>query len=206
MMVAAVDLVANVKWSCSGRRRRRRRDHDNPHQYPSADCRTRTGGSVGRSLPVGGLISQNPAFRNRGFVVRRRAPDLFARVRGVWVRPGDGLSSGEIQASHLLLLAAAVTVATFLVRLVLPFTDNKYVDLNMWGWPRMRGTVRAGHHDISDGTAIGCAGPTAPAEPDCDNGGRRCGRCLRRLRSRPAPGRRPAMGRLALAPVCLHRR
>jgi hypothetical protein len=38
--------------------------------------------------------------------------------------------------SHLFLLAAAVTVATFLVRLVLPFeTDNEYVDLNMWEWP-----------------------------------------------------------------------
>jgi MFS family permease len=38
--------------------------------------------------------------------------------------------------SHLLLLVAVVTVATFLVRLVLPFeTDNKYVDLNMWELP-----------------------------------------------------------------------
>jgi hypothetical protein len=123
MMVAAVDLVANVKWSCSGRRRRRRRDHDNPHQYPSADCRRRTDGSVGRSLPVGGLISQSPAFRNRGlWFVGALLIFSLAYAGWVWVRPGDGLSSGEIQASHLLLLAAAVTVATFLVRLVLPFT------------------------------------------------------------------------------------
>jgi hypothetical protein len=131
MMVAAVDLVANAKWSCSGRRRRRRRHHDNPHQYPSADCRTRTGGSVRRSLPVGGLISQSPAFRNRGlWFVGALLIFSLAYAGWVWVRPGDGLSSrrGEIQASHLLLLAAAVTVATFLVRLVLPFTDNKYVD------------------------------------------------------------------------------
>jgi hypothetical protein len=43
---------------------------------------------------------------------------------------------GEIKVGHLLLLAAAVTVATFLVRLVLPFeSDNRYVDLNMWEWP-----------------------------------------------------------------------
>jgi hypothetical protein len=56
----------------------------------------------------------------------------------VWVRAGHGVSPrlGEIQMSHLLLLVAVVTVATFLVRLVLPFeTDNKYVDLNMWEWP-----------------------------------------------------------------------
>src|SRR5207344_3298104 len=43
---------------------------------------------------------------------------------------------GEIKLGHLLLLAVAVTVATFLVRLVLPYeSDKKYVDLNMWEWP-----------------------------------------------------------------------
>lgn len=56
----------------------------------------------------------------------------------VWIRPGhpDRPRRGEIRVGHLLLLAAAVTVATFLVRLVLPLeTDNKYVELNMWEWP-----------------------------------------------------------------------
>jgi len=56
----------------------------------------------------------------------------------VWVRQGHRVRPwrGEIQVGHLLLLAAAVTVATFLIRLVLPFeSDNKYVDLNMWEWP-----------------------------------------------------------------------
>jgi hypothetical protein len=56
----------------------------------------------------------------------------------VWVRRGHEARPrrGEIKVSNLLLLAAAVTVATFLVRLVLPFeSDNKYVDLNMWEWP-----------------------------------------------------------------------
>ncbi|HEY6687055.1 MAG TPA: acyltransferase [Propionibacteriaceae bacterium] len=56
----------------------------------------------------------------------------------VWVRRGHEARPrlGEIKVGHLLLLAVAVTVATFLVRLVLPFeSDNKYVDLNMWEWP-----------------------------------------------------------------------
>ncbi|HEX3198026.1 MAG TPA: acyltransferase [Propionibacteriaceae bacterium] len=56
----------------------------------------------------------------------------------VWVRRGHEARPrlGEIKVADLLLLAVAVTVATFLVRLVLPFeSDNKYVDLNMWEWP-----------------------------------------------------------------------
>ena len=56
----------------------------------------------------------------------------------IWVRRGHEARPrlGEIKVGHLLLLAAAVTVATFLVRLVLPYeSDNKYVDLNMWEWP-----------------------------------------------------------------------
>jgi hypothetical protein len=56
----------------------------------------------------------------------------------MWVRRGHRVRPwrGEIQVGHLLLLAAAVTVATFLIRLVLPYeSDNKYVDLNMWEWP-----------------------------------------------------------------------
>ena len=56
----------------------------------------------------------------------------------VWVRRGHEARPrlGEIKVGHLLLLAAAVTVATYLVRLVLPYeSDNKYVDLNMWEWP-----------------------------------------------------------------------
>ena len=56
----------------------------------------------------------------------------------VWIRRRHVAPArrGDIRVSHLLLLAAAVTVVTFLVRLVLPFeSDNKYVDLNMWEWP-----------------------------------------------------------------------
>jgi len=42
----------------------------------------------------------------------------------------------EIRTGHLLVLVAAVAVATFLVRLVIPAeSDNRFVDLNMWEWP-----------------------------------------------------------------------
>jgi hypothetical protein len=63
----------------------------------------------------------------------------LAHAGWVWVRRGHEARRprrGEIKVGHLFLLGAAVTVATFLVRLVLPFeSDNKYVDLNMWEWP-----------------------------------------------------------------------
>ena len=62
----------------------------------------------------------------------------------VWVRPDHRVlpRQGEIQVGHLLLLAAVVTVATFLVRLVLPFEpDNRYVDPEHMGMARMRGAV-----------------------------------------------------------------
>lgn len=57
----------------------------------------------------------------------------WARVR----RGHAGLSwRGEVNAGHLLGLAAAVTVSTLLVRLVFPFnSDNRYVDLDLWRWP-----------------------------------------------------------------------
>jgi hypothetical protein len=53
---------------------------------------------------------------------------------------------------HLLALAAAVTVATFLVRLVLPFeTDNRYVDLNMWCVRRRRDALGVVGHQLWGG-------------------------------------------------------
>lgn len=42
----------------------------------------------------------------------------------------------EIGAQHLALLTVAVSIATFLVRLVFPFnSENKYLDLNLYQWP-----------------------------------------------------------------------
>lgn len=49
---------------------------------------------------------------------------------------GARLWPGEIAMRHLFLLAAAVTAATFLVRLAFPFSsENKYLDLNLYQWP-----------------------------------------------------------------------
>ncbi len=61
-----------------------------------------------------------------------------------WARRGrfaagldrTGAWRGEVRMRHLLLLAAAVMVATFLVRLAYPFnSQNKYLDLNLYQWP-----------------------------------------------------------------------
>lgn len=55
---------------------------------------------------------------------------------GVRIR-GDhpGQWRGEVKAGHLVGLAAVVTLATILVRLVFPFDSQKYVDLNLYQWP-----------------------------------------------------------------------
>jgi fucose 4-O-acetylase-like acetyltransferase len=56
----------------------------------------------------------------------------------VWVRrsPSPRRRAGPMALKPLLVLALMATVATFLVRLLLPFeSDNRYVDLNMWQWP-----------------------------------------------------------------------
>jgi Acyltransferase family len=65
---------------------------------------------------------------------------IFSLVYAGWVhlrgrRPGPA-GARPLRAGHLLALAAAVTVTTFLVRLVLPLEgDNPIVDLNLWEWP-----------------------------------------------------------------------
>jgi hypothetical protein len=42
----------------------------------------------------------------------------------------------EVGVAHLLALAAAVAIATFLVRLAIPLGgSNRYVTLNLWEWP-----------------------------------------------------------------------
>jgi fucose 4-O-acetylase-like acetyltransferase len=64
---------------------------------------------------------------------------IFSLVYAAWVAVRrvrtDRAGDGEIHASHLLAIAAAVTVATFLVRLAFPFASENYVDLNLYQWP-----------------------------------------------------------------------
>jgi heme/copper-type cytochrome/quinol oxidase subunit 4 len=62
----------------------------------------------------------------------------FSLVYAGWVRL-RGRSAGwraEIRARHLVGLVLLVAVATFLLRLLVPFEgDNPYVDVNLWEWP-----------------------------------------------------------------------
>jgi hypothetical protein len=65
---------------------------------------------------------------------------IFSLTYAGWIRAGRDRAGwtrrGEITVGHLLTLAAAVTVATFLVRLVLPYySDNRGLDLNLYEWP-----------------------------------------------------------------------
>jgi len=70
---------------------------------------------------VGALLVFSVAYA--GWVALRRS--RASRRRPVDVRVGQ-----------LLGLAGAVTVATFLIRLVVPFEgDNWFVDVNLWEWP-----------------------------------------------------------------------
>ncbi|HEX6257574.1 MAG TPA: acyltransferase family protein, partial [Euzebyales bacterium] len=63
---------------------------------------------------------------------------LFSLAYAAWVRlrgRAGRRRQVDIGARHLLVLAAAVGVATFLVRLVFPFASERYIDLNWYQWP-----------------------------------------------------------------------
>ncbi|MGB8385642.1 MAG: acyltransferase [Dermatophilaceae bacterium] len=64
---------------------------------------------------------------------------LFSLAYAGWMRLGPlaaWTGPFELRARHLVLLTAAVTVLTFLVRLVVPLeADNPIIDLNLWEWP-----------------------------------------------------------------------
>lgn len=63
---------------------------------------------------------------------------LFSAVYAgwVWVVRRAPVRRGEIDLRSLLVLGAAVALATFLVRLAVPMEgDNRYVDLNLFQWP-----------------------------------------------------------------------
>jgi hypothetical protein len=64
---------------------------------------------------------------------------IFSLAYAAWVRLRRGRSptsaSGGIGFGHLLVLAAGVGVATFLVRLGFPFESERYIDLNLYEWP-----------------------------------------------------------------------
>lgn len=64
---------------------------------------------------------------------------VFSLVAAAWARARGGARPsrpGEVRVAHLLVLAAVVTVVTFLLRLAVPFeSDNWFIDLNLWEWP-----------------------------------------------------------------------
>lgn len=69
------------------------------------------------SLAYAGGIAARGGVATRGGRAARRRP-------------------GRIRIGHLLALACAAAVATFIVRLAVPFEeDNRFVDVNLWEWP-----------------------------------------------------------------------
>ena len=64
---------------------------------------------------------------------------LFSLAYAAWVRLRRGRAGRrrqlDVGARHLLVLAAAVGIATFLVRLQFPFASERYADLNVYQWP-----------------------------------------------------------------------
>ncbi len=64
---------------------------------------------------------------------------IFSLAYVAWrkLRPGHtgGRDPSELHFGHLMAIVAAVTVATFLVRLGFPFNSENIVDLNLYQWP-----------------------------------------------------------------------
>jgi hypothetical protein len=64
---------------------------------------------------------------------------LFSLAYVAWVTLRHGRPRRrrqvDINARHLVVIAAIVGVATFLVRLAFPFDSERYVDLNLYQWP-----------------------------------------------------------------------
>jgi hypothetical protein len=64
---------------------------------------------------------------------------VFSLVYAAWVRLRHGRGGGgrqvNVDVRHLVMTAAAVSVTTFLVRLVFPFASERFVDLNWYQWP-----------------------------------------------------------------------
>lgn len=64
---------------------------------------------------------------------------LFSLAYATWRRIRQSRSSGtwpeKVTIGGLLLLAGAVTVTTFIVRLDIPFDSDKYVALDLYQWP-----------------------------------------------------------------------
>jgi hypothetical protein len=70
---------------------------------------------------------------------------VFSLVYAAGTRHAVRRSRRAIGLRELFLLMAAVTVAAFLVRLVVPFEgDSKYVDLNFYQWPASAGLFALG--------------------------------------------------------------
>ena len=64
---------------------------------------------------------------------------VFSLAAAAWTRVRarfDRARHVEVRVAHLLGLVGVVTVATFLLRLAVPFeADNWFIDLNLWEWP-----------------------------------------------------------------------
>ncbi len=62
---------------------------------------------------------------------------LFSIALAAWSRvfPPSPPSDGPLRWRHLVMLALAIGVTSFVVRLVLPVDSNQPLNVHLWGWP-----------------------------------------------------------------------
>ena len=87
-------------------------------------------------------------------------------------RPPARLGGG-VTAGRLLLVAAAVAPASFLIRLIYPYGGEAgFTDLNLWQWPACIAVFALGIRGSHAGLTSAVPGHSAAAVPYCDPAGR----------------------------------
>ena len=86
---------------------------------------------------------------------------IFSLAYAGWAGLGrKTVASGhEVTPLVLLVVAGAVAVTTFLVRLVFPFASESFTDLNLWEWPACMAMFALGIAASKQGWLIGVPDP-----------------------------------------------